>query len=150
MGFCTLGVLFQRFKTCDFYFALERYRVLSIVLFCSSSVVVVGLEIPIEYFSLYGVLFSLLGGWFILSLSSIDFVANRLILDISRYVFSIYLIHFLTIGLVNDIWISYPIFIYVSPLITLFASYLIFRIGGWFMCKLKLLPIYSVLVGVRS
>lgn len=149
IAFFALGILSQ---SCLVSFVLFLRRNMFVILI--SFIVLLALSVYIEpisagYFSKLAVLVEVLGSMAILSISSLRLFNNKIVLNISTYVFTIYLTYFLIFP-IKRVLGNTIIFELINPVVILILNYTVLVSGMWLTKKVGLNCMYSLLLGIRQ
>lgn len=154
LGFFALGRLAGELDSNAIYAFLQKARIWLIMLFTGATVGLLALGIKSTYISHLGWLYELLGAAAIFGTATFSWLNNPVLQKISGDSFAVYLIHFLTIELMNRL--CHKIFVFAPPL-QLFANLLVVFVtvavieGILFVSKhLKIAPIVCTVFGVRK
>lgn len=104
IGFFALGVLLQRNEPDRLYQRITKYRLYSICAFMLVYGFVFWKNIPTGYFSKFGWMLELLGATAFIAIASYIPKNCRLIKKIAGYSFTVYLVHFMVIGLFDRLY----------------------------------------------
>lgn len=147
IGFFALGVVMKD----KFYIYLSYIRKFKFqIIFIYALFLIVALTFGNEfgYFSKSAMFNETLGMLALFSLSTFSFFKKSKLILISKYTFTLYLIHFLSFPLRKFLIINdYTQFI--NPFIYLFACMLVIKTGLFFSKKLNLESLYATVMGLR-
>ncbi|CCZ58223.1 acyltransferase [Hungatella hathewayi] len=101
------------------------------------------------YFSKLGILMELLSTVAVLCISSFGRIQSKIMVGVGKLSFSIYLIHFLVIPVIEK-YVNLPgTFMLISPIITLTICIVIIKVGDRFSKTLGIQRFYTILIGER-
>lgn len=150
IGFFAFGVLLQRVDTDKLYNAVKKLRVLSIMVFVLFFVVLFITKIKTGYFSYVGWIYEFIGAVAILAVSSFDFLNIKLIRKVSNDSFTVYLIHFMVIGVFDRLYnIALPLQLFAN-IIVICISFVAIELCMFISKKIKIEKIVCVILGVRG
>ncbi len=150
IGFFALGMIVQGIDSELLYNFLKKIRWLSIGIFAVAFIVLmVFSEVRFDYFSYVAIPYELLGGLAVLSISTFKITKFSLFDWLSRFSFSIYLIHMIFVGLLDGLFGKYEATRILFPVCVIAVSFLLLLIGWLFSKKLRIEKTYSIITGGR-
>lgn len=150
IGFFALGMLLQQFDPEKLFVSLKKIRFLNIVVFLIAFVFLLCFRnVDFDYFSYIAIPYEIVGAFAIFSLSTFSLVKYRWLNKLSTLTFSIYLIHMVFIGLLDQWWGRFEITRLLSPIAIISVCFLLFGIGELLAKKMQMHKIYALLIGLR-
>lgn len=150
IGFFAFGFLCQNIDTDKLYNVVIKFRLPSLIIFCLFFVMLFITKFNIGYFSYIGWIFEIVGTIAIFSISTFSFLNVKLIRKISNESFTIYLIQFMVIGLINDLYnVILPLQIFANVIVVL-VSFLAVELCMFIAKKIKIDKLASTVLGVRN
>lgn len=150
IGFFAVGMLLQRLDEKATYRFLRRYRLLFVLLFIACYSLAVAFEgINLDYFSYLAIPYELIGVLALFSVSTFQLSDNKVFSALSESSFTIYLIHLIFIGLLDNILARFVVLSLLAPIVIIVVVFLCLMAGLWLARKVKLDNLYCTLLGVR-
>ena len=151
IGFFSLGMLLQKIDTEKLFDFFKKFRILNVSLFVTAFVLLLIFKnVSYGYFSYIAIPYELLGCMAILSMSTLSLTKFQFFKELSNLSFSIYLIHMIFIGLLDQIMNLSNITRLASPLIIIVVSFFFLFVGRFISKKIHLEKNYILLTGARN
>ena len=147
LGFFGLGILLKNYLEVLLHF-LNKNLFLICLTYIAFAIVSVFLENEHGYFSKFALVNELIGLLVVLALSTIYFLKSKIIIDVARFTFSIYLIHFLMFPLRKLLIVNHYTQ-FLNPILYLICCYLLIKVGLYFSKLIRLDKQYTTIMGLR-
>ena len=150
IGFFALGLLLRRIEPVTIYQGIRKYRLYTIVAFILVYGCVFWLNTPTGYFSKFGWMLELVGAAAFFAVASYIPKNCRLVKRIAGYSFTVYLIHFMVIGVFDRFYnLAVPLQA-IANLIVIAISLAVIELCLLIARKLKLERLAMLVLGVRK
>ncbi len=150
IGFFAIGVLLQNVDSDVLWKRLKRYRIGIIAVFCLIFIAIFIIKIPTGYFSFVGWIYEVVGAALILAVASYEILDIPLLRRVSGYSFTVYLIHFMIIGMFDGIYNRLLPLQVLANLIIITISVIAIEACLFVARMIKIEKIACILLGVRK
>ncbi|MBE5958503.1 MAG: hypothetical protein E7254_06535 [Lachnospiraceae bacterium] len=149
IGYFAVGQFLQIMDTRKLFDIMTKYKNLCIMLFSCAFIIVFVNRTPVNYFSNLGWAYNILGVICIFSITSFIVEKNIIFEIISKDSFTVYLIHFMIIGVTDNIYNRFIITQAVAPLIVIIIGVFVVQIMRWINDKYIKLNWIPIVMGFR-
>lgn len=150
IGIFAIGVLLRAIECEKIYTFLKKTRWIFVSLFIVADALIIAFNIPTGYFSYIGIWLELLGVLAIFGLSTVGILSNKFFFNIANYSFSIYLIHIVVNGIINNLYNISLITQLVSTFLVIAVCFVGFEIARVIIKWLKWQKLLYPLLGFRT
>lgn len=150
IGIFAIGVLLRSVEPKKIYDFLKKTRWIFASLFIVADILIIAFNIPTGYFSFIGIWQELLGALAIFGFSTISCLYKKVFVKISNYSFSVYLIHIVLNGIINDIYNKFVGFQIIAPFLIIVVCCIGFEFASYIISKVKFNKYLFKVLGFRT